>query len=115
MGEPFAPRHYGCGGRAIKGHCGGRVTWVGVKFYPQPPRLFRAFACDEHVWQLDVARPLDDEGAAQLAARRERHRLVVDEHQPYAPEPPLGEGQDAVRMLAEARAWAAGRPECRTG
>jgi hypothetical protein len=84
-----------------------------VAFFPHPRTLYRAFACDDHAGQLDVARPLDDAGRAHLEHRREQRRLVIAEHQPYEPEPPLATGADALAMLKRAHAWAATRPDCR--
>jgi hypothetical protein len=112
--EPFAARRAGCGGKASRGaqgHCGGVVTWVGVVFFPYPrPVLYRAFACDEHVELLDVARPLDDAGRAELERRRQRQRQrrVVVDRCPHEPEQPLAVGAQARARLAEERRDAEG-------
>lgn len=115
--EPFAATRAGCGGTARTGTtraCGGTVRWVGVVYYPYPkPELHRAFACDDHFLQLDVARPLDDTGRAHLEHRRERLRRVVEDHQPYEPEHPLAVHAEARRRLERARAEATRHPDWR--
>ena len=93
------------------GPCGGPVSWVGVRFYRYPrPELYLAFTCDEHIEQLDVARPIDDSGRAEIERRRERHRRVVVDGHPFEPEPPLAAGAQARARLDEARRYAEGRP-----
>ena len=115
-GEPFSATWAGCGGTTRsggQGHCGGQVSWVGVKFFRYPrPVLYLAFACNEHVEQLDVARPIDDSDRAEIERRHERHRLVVVDGHPYEPEPPLAPARrrapGSIRRVATARAGQAG-------
>jgi hypothetical protein len=106
VGEPFAPSWAGCGGYGVKGQCNTMPTWDGLVYFPHPRTLYRAFACDDHRAGLEVARPLDDDGRAELDRRRERLRLVLVEKQPYEREPPLAAGRDAVERLAHARGYA---------
>ena len=58
-----------------------------------------------------TARPLDDDGRAELERRRERLRLVIVEDQRYEPEPPLATGREAREHLRQARGWVAGRDD----
>jgi hypothetical protein len=75
--------------------------------YPRPGELCLGFACDAHRDHLDVARPLDDDGRAELERRRERDRRVLVDKQPYVPDPPLATGHDAHARLGRVRAYAA--------
>ena len=106
-GEPFSPDLPGCGGFAGSGLCNASPTWYGQAYFPQHRRLWRAFACNEHKALLDVARPLDDDGRAELERRRERRHRVIVLHERYLPEEPLATGRDARERLERARAWAA--------
>ena len=78
--------------------------------YPRPGELVLAFACDAHLGDLDVARPLDDRGRAELERRRERDRRVLVDKEPERKDPPLATGVEGRQRLARARAWAAERP-----
>lgn len=118
MREPFQASRAGCGSYTnnpltAAAPCATAPSWVGVVFYPrsQPPSLWRAFACDRHRDQLDVARPLEQRDRDELARRRERWRATVEDHRPWIPEEPLATGAEARARFEAAQRWAkAGYP-----
>lgn len=92
-------------------HCIAAPTHAGLIYFPHPPpgQVWLAFACDRHADQLVAARPLTDPDRAELAARRERLRRILD-GEPPQPERPLAVGAAAQRLLRRARRWAGRHP-----
>jgi hypothetical protein len=110
--ESFEPGRDACGGfvrgsaYTSRGACTRPPTWVGLIFYEPPPRVWRAYACDEHRDQLDVSRPLEPRDEADLEARRDRARRARA-GEPAIQEQPLATGSEARALLRRAQEWTA--------
>lgn len=81
------------------------MEYAGLKFYPDPPVVWLAFACSEHRHQLLAGRPLTAKDRTALAARRERYRRVFEDRKAHEPEQPLATGRAARELADRAKRW----------
>ncbi|OLT12918.1 hypothetical protein BJF78_23200 [Pseudonocardia sp. CNS-139] len=67
------------------------------------------FTCAHHTDEVIAARPLLDRDRAELTRRRDRATSVRAGHR-HPPVEPLRVGTAALRLVEDARAWAAKHP-----
>jgi len=107
VGEPFAPAHWGCGGRAGQGHCQARPVYAGLAYFPRSEQVWLGFACADHRWQLVAPREMTGRDRAELERRRDHIRAIREDHVPHVPVRPLAEGRAARELVERAKRWAA--------
>ncbi|GAA0934142.1 hypothetical protein GCM10009559_24470 [Pseudonocardia zijingensis] len=87
--------------------CQRAPTHAGLVYFEHPrPRVWLAFACEEHHGALVGARPMLERDRVELARRMEARRRVAEEGAPVVPLEPLAVGSAARRLVERARAWA---------